>query len=79
MKKIKCKPVHREVSCLKFADYSVTDSSLLNIVPVRAMRVNGNTGISPLILNIGTKSGVWSVLCPGHFTPSEKEPTVHAE
>lgn len=40
MKKMKCKPVHREVSCLKFAEYRVTDSCLLNIVSVHAMRVS---------------------------------------
>jgi len=39
----------------------------------------GNRGISPLILNIGTKSGEWSVPRPGYFTPSEKEPSVHDE
>ena len=41
IKKMKCKPVHREVSCLEFADYRVTGPDLLNIVSVHAMRVNG--------------------------------------
>jgi hypothetical protein len=41
MKKMKCKPVHWAVSCLKFADYRFTDSCLLNIVSVHAMRVSG--------------------------------------
>ena len=41
IKKMKCKAVHREVSCLKFADCRVTDSCLLNIVSVHAMRVSG--------------------------------------
>ena len=41
MKKMKRKPVHLEVSYLKFADYEVTDSCLLNIVSLHAMRVSG--------------------------------------
>jgi len=41
MKKLKYKPVHREVSCLEFADYRVTGPDLFNIVSVHAMRVHG--------------------------------------
>jgi hypothetical protein len=39
----------------------------------------GNRGLSPLFLNISTKCGEWSLSCPGHFTHSVKELSVHAE
>lgn len=41
MRKMKCKPVQREVSCLEFADYRVTAPDILNIVSLHTMRVNG--------------------------------------
>ena len=47
------------------------------IVPVRVMKAcRGSGGIVPLILNFGTRRGVWAASRFGRFTPW-KEPGTH--
>jgi len=47
-----------------------------NVFPVHAMKAyRGSIGMAPLILNLGTRWGVWFASRSGHFTPGGKKPS----
>ena len=79
MKKMMCEPVHREVSCLKFADYRVTDSCLLNVVSVHAMRAYGEYIYIHSFLTSALNLVNGQCHAQSVFTFSGKEPSVHPE
>jgi hypothetical protein len=44
---------------------------------VKGKVVWGSRGIAPPFFTLSLDGGEWSALCPGHFTPREREPGTH--